>query len=164
MVSSWWNISSFSYLFGSKKSQEKSCLPNSFTINILQVTEEILSPTTLATKWTFIDYNVCLFWLIFSVSSPPSLTTMRFPSLGESSKFPMSSVSMQSCSSPTITFFSEALLFLRNRNIFENNTRKIKQAQSANVLSAILFLICFSSSVKKVITKANQIRWLVNWN
>ena len=104
-----------------KKSQEKSCLPNCFTINIPQVTEEILSPTTFVTKWTFIGYckTSAFFWLIFSVSSPPSLTTMRFPhsslmntSLGESSKFPMSSISMQSSSSSTITFFSEELLFL----------------------------------------------------
>ena len=107
----------FSYLFGSKK----SCLPNCFTINIPQVTEEILSPTTFVTKWTFKGYckTCAFFWLIFSVSSPPSLTTIRFPhsslmntSLGESSKFPMSSISMQSSSSPTITFFSEELLFL----------------------------------------------------
>ena len=64
-----------------KKSQEKSCLPNCFTINIPQVTEEILSPTTFVTKWTFIGYckTSAFFWLIFSVSSPPSLTTMRFP-------------------------------------------------------------------------------------
>ena len=115
------NISCFSYLFDSKKSPEKSCLPNYFTINIPQVTEEILSPTTFVTKWTFKGYckTCAFFWLIFSVSSPPSLTTIRFPhsslmntSLGESSKFPMSSISMQSSSSPTITFFSEELLFL----------------------------------------------------
>ena len=93
------NISYFSYLFGSKKSQEISCLPNCFTINIPQVTKEILLPTTFVTKWMFIGYckMSAFFWLIFSVSSPPSLTTMRFPhsslmntSLGESSKFSMS--------------------------------------------------------------------------
>ena len=109
------SISCFSYLFGSKKSQEKSCLPNCFTINIPQVTEEILSPTTFVTKWTFIGYckTSAFFWLIFSVSSPPSLTTMRFPHsssmntrLGESFKIPMSFISMRSSSSPTITFFS----------------------------------------------------------
>ena len=51
---------------------------------------------------------------MFSVSSPPSLTTMRFShsssmnsSLGESSKFSMSSVSIQFISCSTITFFSE---------------------------------------------------------
>ena len=97
-----------------KKSQEKSCLPNCFTINIPQVTEEILSPATFVTKWTFIGYDKTsvFFWLIFSVSSPPSLTAMRFPhsssvntSLDESSKFPTSSLSMQSNSSATITFF-----------------------------------------------------------
>ena len=99
-----------------KKSQEKSCLPNCFTINIPQVTEEILSPTTFVTKWTFIGYckTSAFFWLIFSVSSPPSLTTIRFShsssmntSLGESSKFPMSSLSMQSSSFSNITFFYE---------------------------------------------------------
>ena len=75
------NISYFSYLFGGKKSQEKSCLPNCFTIIIPQVTEELLSPTKFVTKWTFIGYckTSAIFWLIFSVSSPASLTTMRFP-------------------------------------------------------------------------------------
>ena len=102
-----------------KKSQEKSCLRNCFTINVLQVTEETLSPTTFLTEWTFIGYcKTSAFRLIFSVSSPPSLTTMKFPysslmntSLGESSKFPLSSISTQSSSSSTITFFSEELLF-----------------------------------------------------
>ena len=148
-----------------KKSQEKLCLPKCYTINISQVTEEILSP-------------VCLFRLIFSVSSPPPLTTMRFPhsslmntSLGESSKFPMSSISMQSprgklppvrvgvwvrvnfvvggqfssgaiVPEPFLNYkvlFRRVSFFQRNRNIFENN-------------------------IKKTTTKANQIRWLVNWN
>ena len=52
-------------------------------------------------------------------------TTMRFPhsswmnkSIGESSKFPMSSISMQSSSYPTITFFSEELLFFNETVIF----------------------------------------------
>ena len=103
-----------------KKSQEKPYLPNWFPINIPLVTEEIFSPTTLVTEWTSIGYckTSDFFWLIFQVRSPPSLTTMRFPhsssmnkSLGESSKFPMSSLSMQSSSYPTITFFSEELLF-----------------------------------------------------
>ena len=105
-----------------KKSQEKLCLPNCFTINTPQVTEEILSLTTFVTEWPFIGYRHAK-RLSFSanilVSSPPPLNTMRLPhsslmntSLGESSKFPMSSISMQSSSSSTITFFSEELLFL----------------------------------------------------
>ena len=64
-----------------------------------RVTEEILSPTTFVTEWTCVGY--CkpsdFFWLVFIVSSLPSLITMRFPhsssvntSLGESSKFSMS--------------------------------------------------------------------------
>ena len=44
------NISYLSYLLGSKKSQGKSCLPNCFTINIPQITEEILSPTTFVAE------------------------------------------------------------------------------------------------------------------
>ena len=117
------NIFFFSYLFGSKK----SCLPNCFTINIPQVTEEILSLTTFVTKWIFIGFckTSTFFWQIFSVSSLPSLTTVRFPhsslmnaSLGESSKFPMSSISVQSSSSPTITFFSKELLFVNKTGIF----------------------------------------------
>ena len=104
-----------------KKSQEKPCLPNWFPINIPLVTEEILSPTTFVTEWTSIGYckTSDIFWLIFPIRSSPSYTTMRFPhsswmnkSISESSKFPMSSISMQSSSYPTITFFSEELLFL----------------------------------------------------
>ena len=44
------NISYFSYLFGSKKSQEKSYLPTCFTKNSPQVTDKILWPTTFVTK------------------------------------------------------------------------------------------------------------------
>ena len=40
-----------------KKSQEYLYLPNCFTINIPQVTEEILLPTTFVTQWTFIGYR-----------------------------------------------------------------------------------------------------------
>ena len=64
------------------------------------VTEEILSPTAFVIGWTSIDYcetSDFFFWLIFPVSFPPSLTTMRLPhsssmntSLGESSTFPIS--------------------------------------------------------------------------
>ena len=103
-----------------KKSQEKPCLPNWFPINIPLVTEEIFSPTTLVTEWTSIGYckTSDFFWLIFPVRSSPSLTTMRFPhsssmnkSLGESSKFPMSSLSMQSSSFSNITFFLKSVFF-----------------------------------------------------
>ena len=97
-----------------KKSQEKPCLPNWFPINIPLVTEEILSPTTFVTEWTSIGYckTSDFFWLIFPVRSSPSLTTLRFPhsssmnkNLGESCKFPMWSLSMQSSSFSNITFF-----------------------------------------------------------
>ena len=72
------------------------------------VTEEILLPTTFVTEWTYIGYckaSDFFFWLTFQVSSPPSLTTMRFShsssmntSLGESSKSPVLSISIQSSS------------------------------------------------------------------
>ena len=103
-----------------KKSQEKPCVPNWFPINIQLVTEEIFSPTTLVTGWASISYckTSDFFWLIFQVSSPPSLSTMRFPlsssvnkSLGESSKFPMSSLLMQSRSFSNITFFLKSGFF-----------------------------------------------------
>ena len=84
-------------------------------------TEEILSPTTFLNECTSIGcckMSDFFFWLIFLVSFPPSLTTMRFPdfssmntSLGESSKFPMSSISISSSSSSIITLFSESLSF-----------------------------------------------------
>ena len=102
-----------------KKSQEKPCLPNWLPINIPLVTEEIFSPTTLVTEWTFIGYckTSDFFWLIFQVRSPPSLTTMRFShsssmnkSLGESSNFPMSPLLMHSSFS-NITFYLKSDLF-----------------------------------------------------
>ena len=114
------NISCFSYLLGSKKSQEKPCLPDWFPINIPLVTEEILSPTTFVTEWTSIGYckTSDFFWLIFPIRSSPSLATMRFPhsssinkSLGESSKFPVSSLSMKSSSFSNITFFLKSGFF-----------------------------------------------------
>ena len=59
----------------------------------------MLSPTAFVTEWTSIGYcktSDFFFCLIFPVSSPPSLTTMRFAhsssmntSLGEFSKFPI---------------------------------------------------------------------------
>ena len=103
-----------------KKSQEKPCLPNWFPINIPLVTEEILSPTTFVTEWTSIGYckTSDFFWLIFPVRSSPSLTTMRFPhsssmskSLGESSKFPMSYLSMQFSSFSNITIYLKSVFF-----------------------------------------------------
>ena len=98
-------------------SQEKSSLPNSLTIFPHGYWRNTLA------------YSIChiidicyfktpdlFFWLILVVISPPSLTTMRFShnllmntSLGESSKFPMTSLSMSSTSSSTITTFSEGL-------------------------------------------------------
>ena len=71
--------------------------------HIYSVTEEILSPATFITEWTSIGYceTSKFFWLIFLVSSPPSLPTMRFPhsssmttGLGECSKFSMISISI----------------------------------------------------------------------
>ena len=80
-------------------------------------TEEILSPTVFFIEWTSIGYcktSDFFFWLVFLVSFPPSLTTMTFPhsssmntSLGESSTFPISSMSMQSSSSSAMALFSE---------------------------------------------------------
>ena len=84
-------------------------------------TEQILLPKKIATEWISIGYcktSDFFLWLMFLVSSAPSLATMRFPHssstntrLCESSKFPMSSISIHSSSSATITFFSEGLLF-----------------------------------------------------
>ena len=71
------------------------------------VTKEILSSAAFVTYWALI-INYCetpdfFFWLIYIVSSPPSLTTMRFShsssmntNLGESSKFPISFISIPS--------------------------------------------------------------------
>ena len=86
------------------------------------VTEEILSPATFVTEWTSKGYyktSDFFFWVIFLLISPLSFTTMKFPhssssmntSRDESSKFPMSSVSIQSISSSTITFFLKGYFF-----------------------------------------------------
>ena len=85
------------------------------------ITEEMLSRTTFVIEWTSVGYcemSDSFFWLIFLVSSPPSLIATRFPhsssintSLAESFKFPMSSILIQSSSSSTILFCSEGLLF-----------------------------------------------------
>ena len=101
--------------------QEKSCSSNWYVIFDV-VVEEILSPTTLMSQSGHLSIGYCktlpfFFWLIFFVSSPPSLTTtMRFPhsssinsSLDGFSKFTMSSISAPSTSSSTITTFSEAM-------------------------------------------------------
>ena len=65
---------------------------------------EKLLPTAFVTEWSYMGYckkAKFLFWLLFIVGSPPSLATMKFPhssfmhaSLGESSKFPKSSISI----------------------------------------------------------------------
>ena len=103
-----------------KKSQEKPCLPNWFPINIPLVTEEIFSPTTLVTELASIGYckTTDFFWFIFQARSPPSLVTMKFPlsssmnkNLGESSKFPISSLLIQSSSFSNITFFLKSGFF-----------------------------------------------------
>ena len=75
-----------------------------------------------------IDYSKMsdfFFWLIFRVSSPPSLTTMRFShsssiyaSLGESSKFPISSLSISSSSSLVQQLFLKGYLLQRNHDLF----------------------------------------------
>ena len=93
-----------------KKKWQEKCLPNWFTINI----PHWHRINTLA-EWISIGYcktSDFFISLIFLVSSPPSLTTMRSPdsssmntSLGEFSKFPMSSISVQSSSSWTTRFF-----------------------------------------------------------
>ena len=66
------------------------------------------------------------FWLIFLVSSPPSLRFSHSSSmntiLGESSKFPMSSI--PSSSSSTITNFSEGLSSSMLAEFFENKLEK----------------------------------------
>ena len=80
-------------------------------------------------------------------------------SLAESSRFPMLYVSMQSSSSSTITFFPEELLFFNETVIFlKEILDKSKKSESVNVISSTLFRICFFGSVKKITTKANQVR------
>ena len=83
------------------------------------VIEEMRSPAEFVRQRTSIDYCKMFdffFWLIVLLSSPPSLTSMRFShsssmntSPGESSKFPMPSISIPSSPSSTITTFSEGL-------------------------------------------------------
>ena len=60
-------------------SQEKSCLPNWFTIFYFLI-EEMTSPKTFVRGWNLWACKTpdVFFWLIFHVSSPPSATTLRF--------------------------------------------------------------------------------------
>ena len=75
----WIKKGSLSFKLLTSHPQETSCLPNWFTI-LYMVIEEILSPT-FVTEWTSIGYcemSDFFLWLIFLVSSPPSLTTLGF--------------------------------------------------------------------------------------
>ena len=80
--------------------------------------------------------------------------------LGESSKFSMSSVSVPSSSSSTINwrvaFLNKTVIF------FENKTRKIKQFQWTKPPLFYFIYICFINTVEKIVTKENQLRWMVN--
>ena len=97
--------------------QWKAYLTDSHTI-LYMVIEEIVFPT-FDTEWTITGYcemSDFLFWLISLVSSPPTLTTLRFPhsslintNLGKPSKRSMPSISKPFSSSSAITTFSEGL-------------------------------------------------------
>ena len=111
------------------------------------VTEEILLPTAFVTEWTSIGYfktSEFFFWLILLVSSSPSLTIPHSSSmntnLGESSTFPIVSISKQSSSSSTITFFqkgfNETVIFLKIK------IQKYIKSIFANVVFSILIHTC----------------------
>ena len=111
------------------------------------VTEEILLPTAFVTEWPSIGYFITsefFFWLILLVSSSPSLTIPHSSSmntnLGESSTFPILSISKQSSSSSTITFFqkgfNETVIFLKIK------IQKYIKSIFANVVSSILIHTC----------------------
>ena len=102
-----------------------------------------------------------------SWSSPPSLTTVRLSHcssmntiLGESSEFPMSSISIPSSPS-SITFFLKGCLLQLKNEFFENKTRKIRNKSiSASVVSSIsfhiyLFPFVSFSSIEKILTEVN---------
>ena len=100
------------------KSQEKSCLPNWFPM----VTAEIFSPTTWVTEWTAVSYSKTSDFFLANISNTFfTITTMRFPhsssvskSLGESSKFPMSSLLRQSSPFSNITFFWRVAFLMKS--------------------------------------------------
>ena len=78
------------------------------------IIEEILLPTSIG----YCKISDFFLWVIFLVSSPSSLTTMRFPysswintSLGESSSFPVLSISIPSSFFSAITTVLEGLPF-----------------------------------------------------
>ena len=111
---------SFKFYLVVKKSKEKSCLLNLSHQIFHRLLKKCFRLQHLSLSGHLLGYckTSDFFWLIFLVSFPPSLSTMRLPhfsslntSLGEFSKFPISPLSMQSSSSSTITFFSEKLLF-----------------------------------------------------
>ena len=96
-------------------------------------------------------------YLTDSQYSTISLTTTRVShsssmntSLGESSKFPMLSISIPSNPSSIITFFSEGLscLLQWKRRFFQNKTTKIKQVKLCkrgllDFISYIFISVCF---------------------
>ena len=103
-----------------------------------------------------------------SWSSPPSLTTVKLSHcssmntiLGESSEFPMSSISIPSSPSSITTFFLKGCLLQLKHKFFENKTRKIRNKSiSARVVSSIsfhiyLFPFVSFSSIEKILTEVN---------
>ena len=81
--------------------------------------------------------------------------------LGESSEFPMSSISIPSSPSSITTFFLKGCLLQLKHKFFENKTRKIRNKSiSARVVSSIsfhiyLFPFVSFSSIEKILTEVN---------
>ena len=131
------------------------------------VIEEMSSPTAFVRQRTSKDYcktSNFFFWLIFLVSSPLSLTIMRFShsssintSLGKTSKFPMSSISIPFRPSSTITAFSEWLSSSMKARVFFKIKLGKKQVKicKRGLLDFNSYIFVSFSSVEKILTKVN---------
>ena len=110
------------YLLGVKKNHRKNHLYLTNSKKVFHIViREIFWPPTFATEWTSIGYcktSNFFLWSIFLLSSPPSLTIMRFrhsssmnKGADTSSKFLMSSIAIPSTSFSSIKTFSEEFPF-----------------------------------------------------
>ena len=137
------------------------------------VIEEVLSPTTFVTEWTSIgSYKMSdfFFWWIFPVSSPDYYEILTFPIDEHKSRWILEVSNAIYIN--TIYFFLKYNFFFWRAAFFNETVfflkielEKWNKAIFAKYSPWFYFMqIWFFSSVEKVVTKANQISWLVNWS
>ena len=139
----------------------RSCLPNWFTL-FHMVIQYPWTSTGCCKTFNF------FFWLIFLVSSPPSLTPMRL-----SHSYPMNSsewiISIPSFSIPSssssaiTTFYKELSSSMKPWFFFKKRIKQVNILEP-NTLDFISFMFVSLALSKTIVTKVNKITSLVNWN